>query len=367
MKILVECFWHKESGAYFTYGLAKGLKDNGVDVYALISERSETRDDFSGLLSADKIHYWKESSKATKSLSDILELYRVGRHFMKTSFDYTIMTFPGRRDLVVSRVIKSNENMMVFHDVDPHPGTDDALTKYVNRTLMRADNIIVLSQRYVQTVVERFRLDRSNVFFMRHGLMTYQRSAVKYGNADSPAPGSVHFLYFGRIEPYKGVHVLADAYNTLRKKYDNISLRIAGDGILYDELADALRVSDIQLTNRYIADVEVDAYFSLPHTVLVLPYLDATQSGVLAIAYDYAIPVISSDAGGLKEQLFNGEAGLMCTPGDSDALKRAMERFLSDDSLYDEECQKMRICRSRLEWKNVVSELLAQLRSKTKA
>ena len=163
------------------------------------------------------------------------------------------------------------------------------------------------------------------------------------------------------------MHVLADAYNTLRKKYDNISLRIAGDGILYDELADALRVSDIQLTNRYIADVEVDAYFSLPHTVLVLPYLDATQSGVLAIAYDYAIPVISSDAGGLKEQLFNGEAGLMCTPGDSDALKRAMERFLSDDSLYDEECQKMRICRSRLEWKNVVSELLAQLRSKTKA
>lgn len=82
----------------------------------------------------------------------------------------------------------------------------------------------------------------------------------------------------------------------------------SGDFSKYDSMFKELPQVDI--VNRYIEDKEIDNYFSIPNTILVLPYLDASQSGVIPVALEYKIPIIASDAGGLKEQMNNGDFGL---------------------------------------------------------
>ena len=64
----------------------------------------------------------------------------------------------------------------------------------------------------------------------------------------------------------------------------------------------------------------------------MLPYLSATQSGIAQIAYNFDLPVIATDVGGLSEVVHDGVTGLLVPPGDPRALAaRIMEYFTSID------------------------------------
>lgn len=105
-------------------------------------------------------------------------------------------------------------------------------------------------------------------------------------------------------------------------------MTVAGSGDFSKYHAIFEELPQVKIINRYIADTEIDDYFSVPNTILVLPYLDASQSGVIPIALEYGVPIIASNTGGLKEQMDNGNLGLFSTPGDADSLMKQMEYFL---------------------------------------
>jgi glycosyltransferase involved in cell wall biosynthesis len=64
--------------------------------------------------------------------------------------------------------------------------------------------------------------------------------------------------------------------------------------------------------------------------LVVVPYLEATQSAVIATAYAFARPVIASDVGGLREMVIQGKTGLLVPPNDSSALAKAIETLARD-------------------------------------
>lgn len=103
-------------------------------------------------------------------------------------------------------------------------------------------------------------------------------------------------LFFGLIRHYKGLDLLIRAFNRLPEGY---SLLIAGES--YEDFAEYQSLIDsggkkaaVYLFNRYIPDSEVP-YFFQAADVCVLPYRSATQSGVVAIACDFGLPVIVTD------------------------------------------------------------------------
>lgn len=118
--------------------------------------------------------------------------------------------------------------------------------------------------------------------------------------------GEPFYLFFGRIDKYKGITNLLNAYKKSKCPYP---LVIAGSGKLTDEeLSLCGGCNNVILINRYILDGEMK--WLLKHSMAVcLPYIEATQSGVIPLAYCYEKPVLVSDLAGLTQFVKDTETG----------------------------------------------------------
>jgi glycosyltransferase involved in cell wall biosynthesis len=147
-------------------------------------------------------------------------------------------------------------------------------------------------------------------------------------------PGA--FLFFGRVLAYKGLRYLLDAGDVLRSRgHHAFRLIVAGTGSDL-ELHRARIASSpwIELIDRYISAAEVPDLFRRAMAV-VLPYTDATQSGVGAMALACSRPVIATDVGDVPDVVIDGRTGLIVPPRDENALADAMQKLLADGSLRD--------------------------------
>jgi glycosyltransferase involved in cell wall biosynthesis len=84
----------------------------------------------------------------------------------------------------------------------------------------------------------------------------------------------------------------------------------------------------VRWVSRFVPDDEVAAYFERADLV-VLPYREIDQSGVLFTALAFAAPLLVSDVGGFAEVAAQGAAALVA-PGDAPALAAALGRLLAD-------------------------------------
>lgn len=142
-------------------------------------------------------------------------------------------------------------------------------------------------------------------------------------------------LFFGFVRRYKGLHVLLDSMPAVRDALPDVRLLVAGefydDEEPYQEKVESLDLrNQVKLVNQYIPKDEVADYFAAAD-VVVQPYLSATQSGVAQVAYQFEVPIITTDVGGLAEIVPHEEAGLIVPPDDVAALASAIVRYFADD------------------------------------
>jgi glycosyltransferase involved in cell wall biosynthesis len=137
-------------------------------------------------------------------------------------------------------------------------------------------------------------------------------------------------LFFGLIRPYKGLGMLIEAMPQILGKVD-CTLLVAGefydDKSKYTALIDRHNLTNhVRLEDKYISNEKVAVYFAAAD-VVVLPYLEASQSGIVPIAYSFNTPVISTRVGGLPEAVIDGETGLLVDPGSPEQLADAVVRY----------------------------------------
>ncbi len=215
-----------------------------------------------------------------------------------------------------------------MHDPTVHPGEAspirDALAR---RAVHGADQLIVHGEALRAELAEQgIAEDRISViphgdygFFCQHAT----------GRTEEPM-----ILFFGRLIAYKGLEVLCRAERLLAERSSGYTVCIAGEGdtsLFASEIGPSGRVS---VRNKYLSDGEVAELFERAR-IVVLPYTQASQSGVLAIAFAFGKPAIVTRVGGLPEAVGEGEAGLIIPPDDPEALADAMERLLADASLRE--------------------------------
>ena len=117
---------------------------------------------------------------------------------------------------------------------------------------------------------------------------------------------------------------------------------------------------DVMVVSDYVPNNEVAKYFSASD-VVVLPYIDATQSGIAQIAYNFNKPVITTDVGGLAEVVINSKTGIVVQPNSSKELAGAITEFFSED-LAEKFSEEVAVQKKLYSWDNLVNaiEELAQ-------
>ena len=140
-------------------------------------------------------------------------------------------------------------------------------------------------------------------------------------------------LFFGYIRAYKGLDTLLEALPEILKR---MPVRLVVCGEFYEgrietlNLIGRLGIEDaVTLNDRFIPNEEVGDYFCAAD-LAVLPYLSASQSGIVQIAYYYDRPVVATTVGGLPETVRDGRTGYLVPPGDPGALAGAVLRFFEE-------------------------------------
>jgi glycosyltransferase involved in cell wall biosynthesis len=144
----------------------------------------------------------------------------------------------------------------------------------------------------------------------------------------------LRLLFFGRILQYKGLGHLLRAQRMLRERGVEVDLVVAGSGSLEDVAGLLDGLSGVEVHNHWLSNQEV-ASFMAEADAVVLPYIEASQSGVAATAFAAGRPVVATPVGGLVQQVSHDRTGLLAKDMTVEALADAIQTFASDANLFD--------------------------------
>jgi glycosyltransferase involved in cell wall biosynthesis len=114
----------------------------------------------------------------------------------------------------------------------------------------------------------------------------------------------------------------------------------------------------VVLIDGYISNAKL-AELCQQASVVVCPYVDATQSGVVLTAYAFRKPVVATCVGGLPEYVEDGVTGYLVPPRDSAALSDAVVKVLRDPNRREEMGRQIELlARTTLSWERTADDLL---------
>jgi glycosyltransferase involved in cell wall biosynthesis len=209
------------------------------------------------------------------------------------------------------------------------PPAGTRVARALARLLAKMDAVVVHSEHGAGRLAADFGVPPERLEVIAHGALDY----LTRQQEETPLPEELArveapvILSFGLVRPYKGTEVLLEAFQRLQ----GAELWVVGKPLMpMDELRElaARAPGRVRFVDRFIADSEIPAYMRRADLV-VLPYLNIEQSGVLYTALAFGRPLVLSDVGGFAEVAAQGAARLV-PPGDPEALADALTELLAD-------------------------------------
>ena len=227
----------------------------------------------------------------------------------------------------------------------------DGRDTLVNRATLRiqyqlANHIFVHTEKMKLELIEEFGVEEGRVSVIPFGINdTVPKSDLSSAEARRRLginENEKAILFFGRIRPSKGLEYLVAAFRQLSNIKNSYRLIIAGRpdncesywSNIQDSIAEDVQSGRILLRSEFIPDEETEIYFKAAD-VLVLPYRSIYQSGVMFLAYNFGLPVLASDVGGLKEEIIEGKTGFSFPPEDPGELAKTIELFFAGEISAD--------------------------------
>jgi glycosyltransferase involved in cell wall biosynthesis len=242
--------------------------------------------------------------------------------------------------------------VLTAHDVLPREPRRGQLSAQ-RRLYGHFDAIVVHSEHGRTRLVAELGIDPDRVHVIPHGVFTHL--AERPLGEPPPTPplqtDKLVVLMFGLMRPYKGIGVLLDAWRGVdgQAPIDGAELWIAGMPKMDISALRARAPLGVRFDPRFIDDDELPVYFQRADLV-VLPYLQADQSGVLFTALAFGKPLLLSDIGGFPELADTGAARIV-PAGDARALGDALRKLLADRATLTEMCVRARAAtQGRYSW-----------------
>jgi glycosyltransferase involved in cell wall biosynthesis len=218
------------------------------------------------------------------------------------------------------------------HDLLPREGSV-RWRRDAQRLLRSVEAVVVHSRHGHDRLIGDFGIAPEKVRVIPHGAFDYL-TRLDHERPLDPAAGDLDgrrvVLFFGLLRPHKGLDVLVDAFAATPE--DAVLLIVGRPLVPVEPLLRRTRelgVADrVRFVPRFVAEEEVPAYFRRADLV-VLPYREIEQSGVLFTALAFASPLLVTAVGGFPEVAEHGAARLV-PPGDTASLRDALVALLDD-------------------------------------
>lgn len=338
-----------------TMPLAKHLTElgNDVDLLCLIGSRSSDhftidlsnynysngfvpKSKFEGIISKNVLSYLKSLNEFNVFLYSkkrrylyinyLFQVYSLSRFLNSKKYD--VIHFIGQNEMygLLYRLLNSPK-IFTFHEIEG-PAVNGNLQKFpvVNLISRKKNSVIFHSSNIKEKYLQNYVIRNWGIYVIKFGLFETYRL---FPDQTKEEPKTV--LYYGIIQPYKGIEYLVAAFKLVKKDIPDIKLIIAGRGSIYFD-ASILKDDGIELINRTISEEEL-VHLNKRATLVVCPYISSSQSGIPVTSFVFNKPIIASNVQGLSEYVIDGFNGVLVPPCDSLSLAREIKKLIVDEKL----------------------------------
>ncbi len=227
-----------------------------------------------------------------------------------------------------------------LHDVEEHSGEISKRFHAIRQIGLKRVKALIFHSKHAYSLFKQspryrnIKLPETVIPLGTYTLVQHWESKIINGNDNT-------VLFFGRISPYKGLELLWKAAPLVAQRIPGVRFIVAGGLVSGYKLPPTPLLSGggrFELRLRYIPNAETCALFR-QCSIVVLPYINATQSGVVATAFAFNKPVVATYVGGVPEMVIDGVTGRLVKPRSVEALAEAIIELLG----YPEERQRMSI------------------------
>ncbi len=237
------------------------------------------------------------------------------------------------------------------HDVLPH-SKETNYYRFIFKLIYKSQKTIIVHTEFIrQRLIIEFGIKPDKIKVVIHGVykvnlspqITLKSSRKELNIKDS----EFVLLFFGKITKYKGIPHLLEAFKILEEKHHNLKLIIAGKveaeyQIAFNNIANQITNKNITVITKYLTNSEVEQVYKASNLV-VLPYLEASQSGVLFISYAYGLPVVAPNFGGFPYDIALGKTGILFEKENitdlAEKISQSIEIFGIDPEKHRKEIQ----------------------------
>jgi glycosyltransferase involved in cell wall biosynthesis len=327
MNVLVWHWGRRGAGPLYAAALAQGLERlSGVDASLSLSSQAEIMHGADPPRCDFPVATYKGRLGAIWRLLMVpFDVGSVAERLRPWKLDLAICAMPAALDLLMAAALRrlGVPYIVVMHDADVHPGDGMPLQMPLQRRLARgADGLVALSTHVAD------RLRQQGLVGGKHLVMSSLPPLV-FGPKPLPplAHGSAfRLLSFGRLLPYKGLDLLAEALKMLGPRSD-LEVRVVGIGPESAALADLRALPGVTVENRWVPEAELAGLMAWADA-LVLSHRESSQSGVAAAAIAAGRWLVATRVGGMIEQLKDESLAVMCDP-DAASLCAALASLLA--------------------------------------
>ncbi len=287
---------------------------------------------FRDFISLDKTYV----IKGTRNINVLKKLYisyKINQYIKKINPDVIILD-NYMLTYFISTLCYRKKMLMIVHDPFLHSGENILLDRCLRNIHFRLiKHKILLNENQKEDFINHYHFHPENI----HTSFLSVYDFLRYHQTDKENSSSrFNILFFGRISPYKGIKFLLDAFVEILSSHKNsdMSLTIAGSGNFDFDIEEYKNYPEITFLNDYIYPENL-ANLINQSSVVVCPYTDATQSGVVMSAFAFKKPVIATNVGGLPEMVEDGKTGIIIEPKNTEALANALLTVYKDRTLLE--------------------------------